>query len=178
MTVRAYLNLVVALSCLACGQLGSSSSPSPTKTGVFADIGKLTELTAYAEVVGMGVAASTNQQRNYMDLDLSPPLKAKDIPVAARVRCFYVNMPNTDIATSEVLLLQEPEQGQHYRHYEDTTALKAKIEKVGEGYRLTVPELSGKKGIVALRIDIPGQTGFFENTGRFYLLRLRASEAA
>jgi hypothetical protein len=107
-----------------------------------------------------------------MELNLSPLFKVEDIPVAPSVRCFYVNLPDTDIASVKVVLLEELE-----RYYDDTPALKADIEKVGEGtYKLTVPGLSSKKGIAALKVDSPAGTprGLLGLTPyRFYLLRLQ-----
>lgn len=174
MTVRVYITLVAALSGMACGQLGSSGPPPPTKIGVFADTGELTELTAYAEQVRM-----TRDEYGTQSVT--------DTPAAASVHCFYVNMPNSEITSSKVFLLQQVSwqaaprpswstsprvfilQQQTETFHENAPELKADIEKAGEGvYKVTVPELSGKKGIVALKVVMPLGT-----PDRLYLLRLQ-----
>jgi hypothetical protein len=129
---------------LGCG----AATPAPPRIGVFADTGSLTELTVY---VSEGPAKTFSARQ------------VAGIPAAAVVRCFYVTMPDVDILRSKAFLL--PESG---GVSEDTPSLRTEIDELGDGaFKVTVPELKGKKGLVGLKLAMrPG------TPGRLYLVRL------
>ncbi len=87
--------------------------------------------------------------------------------LAARVagaRCFYVTVPRVDIMKSTALLV--PESG---RVSEDTPTLRTEIDDFGNDvFKLTVPELKGKKGLLGLKIRMPPGT-----PDRLYLVHLQ-----
>jgi hypothetical protein len=136
-----------------CGSLGQLGSPLPTKLGVFADTGSLTELTVYVEESSLENFDANDAQK-----------RVAEIPVASHVRAFFVNMPNVQITSSKAFLLKDlgrVNEGQ-------TPELKIDIEKAGEGvYKLVVPDVAGRKGFLALKIGMPMGT-----PDRLYLLRL------
>jgi hypothetical protein len=134
----------VASLVLGCG----AATPASPKIGVFVDTGSLTELTAY-------VSEAPEQTFSAR--------KVAGVPSAAGVRCFYVTVPHVDIMRSKAFLL--PESG---TVSEDTPSLKTEIDDYGDGvFKITVPELKGKRGLVGLKIKmLPG------TPDRLYLVHL------
>ncbi len=140
------LGAVAGLAALVLG-CGAATPASP-KIGVFADTGSLTELTAYvSEEPAQTFSART----------------VANVPSVAGVHRFYVTVPRIDIQRSKAYLL--PESGEVS---ERTPSLKTEIDDFGNDvFKLTVPELKGKKGLVGLKIRMPKGT-----PDRLYLVRL------
>jgi hypothetical protein len=136
----------------------------------------------------LGVPAPPRRSSAWTPEVLARLGKVADAAVARELgTSIYVNMPNSEITGSKVFLLQQVSwqaaprpswstspkvfilQQQTETFHENGPELKADIEKTDEGvYKLTVPELSGKRGVAALKVVMPPGTA-----DRLYLLRLQ-----
>ncbi len=130
----------IALGCLVLFLLGCETTPDSQKIGVFASTNHgLMELTAYGKQNGM------------TSYDLR---KMQNIPTAAKVTRFYVNMPNSAITESKMFWLTKLDKEIDENNL---SSLNASIEAGKNNvYQIKCTELDGKKdGYILLKISMP-----------------------
>jgi hypothetical protein len=130
----------MTLGCLVLSILGCRAAPEPQQVGVFAATNHgLLELTTYGKQIGENVYSLSS---------------LAEIPKAAKVERFYVNMPGSTITEVKVFWLTALDKNFDERNQ---TPLDTSIE-TGKGnvYRINCAGLSDKKGgYVLLKVPMP-----------------------
>jgi len=161
-----YTRAILLLSIITWGCGGKP--PEPSRIGVFADTGSMVELTSYAKRSSSG--------------DYQAPDQAQ-VPEAARVNSFYVNMPDVIITESKIVWVgvgafkMQIDVGA-FKTQIDVRAidegkleiLETQIEKTSGGvYKVSSAALQSKTGgIVGLKVVLPLGTA-----DRIYWVKLK-----